>query len=66
MDRHIELKSAKLSNFILMIFAALVLFISEGLVDFKDIDNYPLLIVVGLTFVTLPITELFYFKKLKS
>ena len=66
MDRHIELKSAKLSYFILMILAALVLFSSEGFADFKDIDNYPLLIVVGLTFVTLPITEFFYSKRLKS
>lgn len=66
MDRHIELKSAKLSYYILMVLAAIVLFISEGFADFKEIDNYPLLIVVSLTFVTLPITEFFYSKKLKS
>jgi len=66
MDRHIEMKSAKVSYFVLMILAALVLFISEGFVDFKDMDNYPLLIVVGLTFITLPIIEFIYSKKLKS
>ena len=66
MDRHIELKSAKVSYYVLMVLAALILMISEGFSDFQNIDNYPLLIVVGLTFVTLPITEFFYSKKLKS
>lgn len=66
MDHHIEMKSAKVSYYVLMVLAALVLFISEGFADIKNIDNYPLLIVVGLTFITLPITEFFYSKKLKS
>ena len=65
-NRHIKLKSAKLSYFILMILADTVLFISEGFEGVKAIENYPLLIVVGLTFVTLPIVEFFYSKKLKS
>lgn len=65
MDRHIELKSAKISYYVLMVLAALVLFLSEGVTNLKNIENYPLLIVVGLTFVTLPVTEFFYAKKFK-
>ena len=59
------MKSAKVSYFVLMVLAAIILFVSEGVTKISDIDNYPLLIVVGLTFVTLPITEFFYIKKLK-
>ena len=62
--RQIEMKSAKVSYYVLMVLAAIILFVSEGVTKLSDIDNYPLLIVVGLTFVTLPITEFFY-KKLK-
>lgn len=49
----------------LIILAGLILFISEGVVNLKDIEDYPLLIVVGLTIVTLPITEFIYSKKFK-
>lgn len=63
--RLIEMKSAKVSYYVLMVLAAIILFVSEGVTEIADIDNYPLLIVVGLTFVTLPITEFFYLKKLK-
>jgi hypothetical protein len=35
----------------------------EGTVSFSEIDNYPLLIVVGLTFVTVPITRFIYSRK---
>ncbi|ALC83676.1 MULTISPECIES: hypothetical protein [Bacillus] len=65
LDRHIETQSAKIGYFVLMILAGLVLFISEGVSNFNDIKNYPLLTVVGLTFVTLPITEYIYSKKYK-
>ena len=58
--RQIGMKSAKVSYFILMVLAAIILFVSEGVTKLSKIDNYPLLIVVGLTFVTLPITEFFY------
>ena len=62
--RQIEMKSAKVSYFVLMVLAAIILFVSEGVTKLSDIDNYPLLIVVGLTFVIKPITEFFY-KKIK-
>jgi len=62
--RQIEMKSAKVSYFVLMVLAAIILFVSEGVTQISEIDNYPLLIVVGLTFVIQPITEFFY-KKIK-
>ncbi|MFT9850150.1 hypothetical protein [Aneurinibacillus sp. REN35] len=65
LDRHIETQSAKIGYFVLMIVAALILFISEGVSNLNDIKNYPLLIVVCLTFVTLPITEFIYSRKYK-
>ncbi len=50
----------------LIILAGLILFISEGVVNLKDIEDYPLLIVVGLTIVTLPITELYIQRSLNN
>ncbi|OXT15810.1 hypothetical protein B9K06_18675 [Bacillus sp. OG2] len=65
LDRHIKTQSAKIGYYVLMILAGLILFISEGTGSFNEIDNYPLVIVVGLTFVTVPITEFIYSKKYK-
>ncbi|ATP41024.1 hypothetical protein CSE16_13730 [Solibacillus sp. R5-41] len=65
LDKHIETQSAKIGYFVLMILSGLILFISEGVTNLNDIENFPLLIVVGLTFVTLPITEFVYSKKYK-
>ena len=65
LDRHIESQSAKIGYFVLMILSGLILFISDGVSNLLDIKNYPLLIVVGLTFVTLPITEFVYSRKYK-
>lgn len=65
LDRHIETQSAKIGYYVLMILSGLILFISEGTGNFNNIDNYPLLIVVGLTFITVPITEFIYTKKYK-
>ena len=65
LDKHIETQSAKIGYFALMILSGLILFISEGVYELNDIENYPLLIVVGLTFVTLPITEFVYSRKYK-
>ncbi len=64
--RQVEMKSAKVSYFVLMVLSAIILFVSEGVTKISDIDNYPLLIVVGLTFVTMPIMEFFYLKKMKK
>ncbi len=65
LDRHIETQSAKIGYYVLMILSGLILFISEGTGSFNEIDNYPLVIMVGLTFVTIPITEFIYSKKFK-
>jgi len=65
LDRYIESQSAKIGYFVLMILSGLILFISDGVSNLLDIKNYPLLIVVGLTFVTLPITEFVYSRKYK-
>ncbi|WP_041096397.1 hypothetical protein [Bacillus badius] len=65
LDRHIETQSAKIGYYVLMILSGLILFISEGTGNFNEIDNYPLVIVVGLTFITVPITEFIYSKKYK-
>lgn len=65
LDQHIKTHSAKIGYYVLMIFSGLILFISEGVSNLNDIKNYPLLIVVGLTFVTLPIVEFVYSRKYK-
>ena len=65
MDFHIMAQSARIGYFVLMVLASLILFISEGTGNFNQITNYPLLILVGLTFVILPITEFIYAKKFK-
>lgn len=65
LDRHIETQSAKIGYYALMVLSGLILFISEGTGNFNNIDNYPLVMVVGLTFVTVPITEFIYSKKYK-
>lgn len=66
LENHITTQSAKIGYFSLMICSGLVLFISEGFSNFNDIENYPLLVVVGLTFVTLPITEFIYSRKYRK
>ncbi len=63
LEQHIETQSSKIGYYALMILSVLVLFISEGFGDLSDIKNYPLLIVVGLTFVIQPITAFIYSRK---
>ena len=65
LDVHIETQSAMIGYYVLMVLSALILFISEGTGNFNEIDNYPLVIVVGLTFITAPITEFIYAKRYK-
>ena len=62
----IETKSVKVSYYILMIAATIILFVSEGVTDIDALDNYPLILVVGLTFITLPLTEFIYLRKNKK
>ena len=63
---HIETQSAKIGYYVLMVLSAGILFMSEGTGDFKNMDNYPLVFVVGLTFIIVPITEFIYSKRYKS
>ncbi|MDG5471473.1 hypothetical protein P6709_06915 [Jeotgalibacillus sp. ET6] len=63
LDRHIETQSTKIGYYVLIVLAGVILFVSEGTGNLNEIDNYPLLLVVGLTFVTVPITEYVYSKK---
>ncbi len=65
LEQHIETQSSKIGYYALMILSALVLFITEGVGHLNEIKNYPLLIVVGLTFVTQPITAFIYSRKYK-
>ena len=65
LDTYIKTQSAKISYFVLLIASGLILFISEGTDDFNKIDNYPLVIVVGLTFLILPMTEFIYSRKFR-
>ncbi|MRX74309.1 hypothetical protein GJU40_19505 [Bacillus lacus] len=65
LDRHIQAQSSRIGYFVLMILSGLILIVSEGVSNLNDINNFPLLIVVGLTFVTLPVTAFIYSKKYK-
>jgi hypothetical protein len=65
LDEHITKTSAKISYFALMILSALILFVSEGVTNLNSIENFPLLIVVCLTFVILPLTEFIVSRKYK-
>lgn len=61
--QHVQTQSARIGYYVLMALSGLILFISEGSGNFSEISNIPLLIVVGLTFVTVPIVEFFYKRK---
>ncbi|WP_226639426.1 hypothetical protein [Priestia flexa] len=60
---HVQAQSAKIGYYVLAVLSVLILFISEKTGDLNEITNIPLLLVVGLTFVTAPIVEFFYKKK---
>ncbi|WP_010095206.1 hypothetical protein [Ornithinibacillus scapharcae] len=65
LDKHIETQSAKIGYFILLTLSALILFVSEGASNLNDIQNLPLLTVVGLAFVILPVIEFIMKKRYK-
>ncbi|MBU9722760.1 MULTISPECIES: hypothetical protein [Bacillaceae] len=65
LDQHVKTQSARIGYYVLMILAGLILFISEGTSNLNDIENYPLLLVVGLTLIIQPITEFLYARKYK-
>lgn len=65
-EKYITLLSFKISYFILLILMVVVLIISEGFVAMDDIQNIPLVIVLGLAWIILPITEFIVAKKLRN
>ncbi|MEH6941369.1 hypothetical protein [Bacillus sp. JJ722] len=65
LEQHIKTQSAKIGYFVLMVLAAVILFVSEGTGNFNEMTNLPLIILVALTFVVLPLTEFFYARKYK-
>ncbi|MED1799719.1 hypothetical protein [Brevibacillus porteri] len=65
LDKHIKTQSARIGYYALMVLSAAVLFLSEGVTALNDIQNIPLAVVVGLTFIVAPITEFFYSRKFR-
>lgn len=63
LDKHITLTSSKISYYLLLVLMVIVLFLTERVTALNDIQNIPLVIVIGMAFVTLPITEFFVSKK---
>lgn len=63
MEKHITLLSSKISYYLLMILMLIVLLVSEKGVALSHIKNIPLVIVIGLAWITMPITEFIVSKK---
>lgn len=63
LEKHITLKSSKISYFVLLGLMVTVLMISEGVVRMNEIQNIPLIVVIGLAFVILPMTEFLVSRK---
>lgn len=57
MEKYITLLSSKISYYLLMILMLIVLLVSEKGVALSHIKNIPLVIVIGLAWITMPITE---------
>jgi len=63
LEKHITLVSSKISYYLLLLFMVIVLVISERVTALNDIKNIPLVIVIGLAWITMPITEFVVSKK---
>ena len=63
LEKHITLTSSRISYYLLLTLMIVVLILTERVVALNDIQNIPLVIVIGLAFVTLPITEFIVSKK---
>ena len=63
LEKHITLKSSKISYYLLLLLMIVVLFVSEKGTSMNDIKNIPLVIVIGLALITMPITEYVVSKK---
>jgi len=57
MERHISLLSSKISYYVLLLLMIIVLITSERVTAMNDIKNIPLVIVIGLAWITMPVTE---------
>lgn len=57
MEKYISLQSSKVSYFILLFVMLIVLVVSEKAAPMNDMNNIPLVIVIGFAMITLPITE---------
>jgi len=57
MERHITLLSSKISYYVLLLLMIIVLITSERVTAMNDIKNIPLVIVIGLAWITMPVTE---------
>ncbi|MFS0557196.1 hypothetical protein [Brevibacillus sp. 179-C9.3 HS] len=65
LDKHIKTQSARIGYYALMVLSAGILFLTEGVTSLNDIQNIPLAVVVGLTFIVAPITEFFYARRFR-
>jgi len=63
LEKHITLLSSKISYYVLLILMIIVLVVSERVIAINDIKNIPLVIVIGLAWITMPITEFVVSKK---
>lgn len=63
LEKHITLLSSKISYYLLLILMIIVLIVSERVTSMNDINNIPLVIVIGLAWITMPITEYAVSKK---
>ena len=63
LEKHISLLSSKISYYLLLLLMVIVLIVSERVIALNDIKNIPLVIVIGLAWITMPITEFVVSKK---
>lgn len=63
LEKQVTLISSKISYYVLLVLMTVILFVTEGVGALNDIENIPLVLVIGLAFVTLPATEYFISKK---
>jgi hypothetical protein len=63
LEKHITLISSKMSYYLLILMMIIVLIVSERVTDINNIKNIPLVIVIGLAWITMPITEFLVSKK---
>ncbi|MFJ7953739.1 hypothetical protein ACIQZG_19740 [Lysinibacillus sp. NPDC096418] len=63
LEKHVTLLSSKISYYLLLLLMIIVLVVSERVTAMNDIRNIPLVIVIGLAWITMPITEFVVSKK---